>query len=146
MKHKKAKLLRKLMRGGAVGAVVSDKVKAEETISLSEVMDIFNPVLEELTDALAGELRVNGMPLENLEELREMNLKYNRARNSFMSEPEGFGDFADNDDDEPLFDLRMSKNELPQFYEQVERSGSVLKSPKKSDENYKPRKSIERFA
>jgi diadenosine tetraphosphate (Ap4A) HIT family hydrolase len=31
--------------------------------------------------------------------------------------------------DEPLFELRMSKNELPQFYEQVEMSKNVLKSP-----------------
>jgi hypothetical protein len=34
---------------------------------------------------------------------------------------------------EPLFDLRMSKNELPQFYEQIESSPpSVLKRPKMS--------------
>jgi hypothetical protein len=31
--------------------------------------------------------------------------------------------------DAPLFELRMSKNELPQFYEQVEMSKNVLKSP-----------------
>jgi hypothetical protein len=48
-------------------------------------MDIFAPELEELTDALVSELRANGMRLENLEEMREMNLKYNRKRNSFMS-------------------------------------------------------------
>jgi hypothetical protein len=31
--------------------------------------------------------------------------------------------------DEPLFELRMSAKELPQFYEQVEMSKNVLKSP-----------------
>jgi hypothetical protein len=85
MSHKKAKLLRRLVRGGADDVVVSDNVGFEKTISLSEVMDIFAPELEELTDALVDELRADGMRLENLEEMREMNLKYNRKRNSFMS-------------------------------------------------------------
>ncbi len=85
MKHKKNKLLKRLVRGGADDVVVSDNAESEETISLSEVMDIFAPELEELTDALVSELRANGMRLENLEEMREMNLKYNRKRNSFMS-------------------------------------------------------------
>jgi hypothetical protein len=87
MSHKKAKLLRKLMRGGAADVVVSDNAEPEKTISLSEVMDIFAPELEELTDVLVGELRANGMRLENLEEMRQMGLKYNRKRNSFMSGP-----------------------------------------------------------
>ncbi len=87
-KHKKAKLLKRLKRGGAADVVVAsdnDGGDAEyETVSFSEVMDIFAPELEELTDALVGELRANGMRLENVEEMREMNLKYNRKRNSFM--------------------------------------------------------------
>jgi hypothetical protein len=85
MSHKKAKLLRKLMRGGAADVVVSDNVGFEETISLSEVMDIFAPELEELTDALVDELRADGMRVERLEEMRQMGLKYNRRRRSFTS-------------------------------------------------------------
>jgi hypothetical protein len=85
MKHKKAKLLRRLVRGGADDVVVSDNVGSEKTISLSEVMDIFAPELEELTDALVNELRADGMPVERLEEMRQMGLKYNRRRKSFTT-------------------------------------------------------------
>jgi len=86
MSHKKAKLLRKLMRGTtATLAVVPDNAESEETISLSEVMDIFAPQLEELTDALVDELRADGMRVERLEEMRQMGLKYNRRRRSFTS-------------------------------------------------------------
>jgi hypothetical protein len=85
MSHKKAKLLRKLMRGGVDDVVVSDNVGFEKTISLSEVMDIFAPELEELTDALVDELRADGMRVERLEEMRQMGLKYNRRRRSFTS-------------------------------------------------------------
>jgi type IV secretory pathway ATPase VirB11/archaellum biosynthesis ATPase len=85
MKHKKAKLLRRLVRGGADDAVVSDNVGSEKTISLSEVMDIFEPDLEDLTDELVDELRADGMRVERLEEMRQMGLKYNRSRRSFTS-------------------------------------------------------------
>ncbi len=85
MKHKKAKLLRRLVRGGADDAVVSDNVGFEKTISISEVMDIFAPELEELTDVLVDELRADGMPADRLEEMRQLGWKYNRSRRSFTS-------------------------------------------------------------
>ncbi len=77
--------MRRLVRGGADDVVVSDNVGSEKTISLSEVMDIFAPELEELTDALVNELRADGMPVERLEEMRQMGLKYNRRRKSFTT-------------------------------------------------------------
>ncbi len=89
MSHKKAKLLRRLKRGGVDDVVVAsdnDGGDAEyDTISFSEVMDIFAPELEELTEELIDELESKGMTRERLEEAREMNLKYNRKRGSLMS-------------------------------------------------------------
>ncbi len=95
MKHKKAKLLRRLVRGGADDAVKpspkiagmsSSMTFADSIDELSdEQRDIFFPVLEDLTDELVDELRADGMRVESVEEMREMNLKYNRKRNSFMS-------------------------------------------------------------
>jgi hypothetical protein len=86
MSHKKAKLLRRLVRDGADDVVVSDNVRAEKTISLSEVMDIFEPELEDLSADLMTELiKTKGIEADRLEEMRQMGLKYNRKRNSFMS-------------------------------------------------------------
>ncbi len=95
-KHKKAKLLRKLVDGGADGAVKSSPGIAGMTSSLTVVSsikdlskkqrDIFFPVLEELTDALVDELvETKEMTRERLLEVRQMGLKYNRKRDSFMS-------------------------------------------------------------
>jgi hypothetical protein len=95
MKHKKNKLLKRLVRGNADDAVKSSPKIAGMSSSMTfadsiadlsdEQRDIFFPVLEDLTDALVDELRADGMRVERLEEMRQMGLKYNRKRNSFMS-------------------------------------------------------------
>ncbi len=96
MKHKKAKLLKRLVRGGADDAVKpSPKITgmsasmtfADSIDNLSEEQrDIFFPVLEDLTDALVSELvATKEIPGERLNEARAMGWKYNRKRNSFMS-------------------------------------------------------------
>jgi hypothetical protein len=84
MKHRKGKLLKRLVRGNADDAV-KPSPRIEKTVSLSEVMDIFAPELEELMPELMNELESKGMMRERLEEAREMGLKYNRKLNSFMS-------------------------------------------------------------
>jgi hypothetical protein len=111
MSHKKAKLLRRLMRGGADDAVKPSPMRAGMTSSLTvvdsiddltdEQRSIFAPELEEITDELINELVESRKCQREMSlEFRQMGLKYNRARNSFMGEPEGFGDFADDDDDD----------------------------------------------
>ncbi len=93
MSHKKAKYLRKSMRG--VETIGVETIEAasdndggdaeDDTISFSEVMDIFAPELEELTPELMNELRLKGKGIDakELEEMRKMGLKYNRGRDSF---------------------------------------------------------------
>jgi hypothetical protein len=96
MKHRKTKLLKRLVRGGADDAVKpspriagmsSSMTVADSIDDLSEEQrDIFFPVLEELTDALVEELvDAKEMPRARVIEAREMGWKYNRKRNSFMS-------------------------------------------------------------
>jgi tRNA(His) 5'-end guanylyltransferase len=92
MSHKKAKLLRKLMRGCAADVIAAsdndggDAISFSDNVSFSEVLDIFAPQLEELTPQLIEELRLKGTKLDakELEEMRQLGCKYNRKRNSFM--------------------------------------------------------------
>jgi hypothetical protein len=113
-KQKKAKLLKRLARGNADDAVksspsgrMSNSLTFADSIAglTDEQRSIFAPDLEEITDALANELVESGKcDRETSLKFRRMGLKYNRARNSFMTEPEGFGGFADDDDDDDFFD------------------------------------------
>jgi hypothetical protein len=90
-KHKKAKLLKRLKRGGADDVVVAsdndggDAISFKDSVSFSDVLGIFAPKLEELTDELMNELRLKGKGIDakELEEMRQMGLKYNRKRDSF---------------------------------------------------------------
>jgi hypothetical protein len=96
MKHKKAKLLKRLVRGGADDAVKSSPRITGMTSSMTfadsidemsdEQRDIFFPVLEDLTDELMDELvETKAIPRARLLEARSSGWKYNRKRGSFMS-------------------------------------------------------------
>lgn len=64
---------------------IGDKTSEDgRTLSTEDLVNIFAPETEFLTDELCQELLDKGFPEKTLNELRMMGMQYNRARNSLI--------------------------------------------------------------